>query len=68
MMLKTERHAKVAVHHAVNAQSALNVASVLNARSDLSVVSDANAATVTILKLLPVLPQLVWSQRLLLIK
>jgi hypothetical protein len=57
LTLKTERHAKVAAHHAVSAR---NVASVLNARIDLSVESDANAATVTVLKQLPVSPQLVW--------
>jgi hypothetical protein len=54
---KTEPLAKAAAHHAV---SALNVASVLNARNDLSAVSDVKAATVTVLKLLPVLQQLVW--------
>ena len=65
LTLKTERHAKAVAHHAV---SELNVASVLNAQNDQSVVSAANAAIVTALKLLQVLPQLVWSQRLLLIK
>jgi hypothetical protein len=68
-ILKTEPHAKVAAHHAV---SALNVASVL---SDLNAESDANAATVTVLKLLLlpvpaalVLLQLVWWRQLLRIK
>jgi hypothetical protein len=51
LILKTEHHVKVDVLHAV---SALNVASVLNARSA------ANAAIVTVLKLLLAWPQPVW--------
>jgi hypothetical protein len=51
LIRKTEPLAKAVAHLAVSA---------LSVRNDQSVVSAANAAIVTVLKQLPVLPQLVW--------